>query len=83
MTAPVTITVAYYARLREQARTSEETVQTSAARVDALYEEISRRHGFDFPRDRLKVAVNEHMCDWDAELKDGDSVAFLPPVAGG
>jgi molybdopterin synthase catalytic subunit len=31
----------------------------------------------------VRVAVNETYCDWDVRLKDGDVVAFIPPVAGG
>ena len=29
------------------------------------------------------VAVNHEMCDKDTELKEGDEVAFFPPVTGG
>jgi molybdopterin synthase catalytic subunit/molybdopterin converting factor small subunit len=32
---------------------------------------------------RVRVAVNETYCRWDTELRDGDVVAFIPPVAGG
>lgn len=31
----------------------------------------------------IRVAVNEGYASWDAQLEDGDIVAFLPPVAGG
>jgi molybdopterin converting factor small subunit len=31
----------------------------------------------------LKVALNEEITREDAELKDGDRVALLPPVVGG
>ena len=31
----------------------------------------------------LKVAVNEEFADLSCEVKDGDEVAFLPPVSGG
>jgi len=29
------------------------------------------------------VARNQAYVDWDAELADGDEVAFFPPVTGG
>jgi molybdopterin converting factor subunit 1 len=83
MTDPRTIRVAYYAGLREAARRSDEVVESRAERVADLYEELASRYGFVFPRDRLKAAVNDEFCDWNAPLRDGDSVAFLPPVAGG
>ncbi len=31
----------------------------------------------------LSCARNEDYARWDAPLKDGDEVAFLPPVSGG
>ena len=31
----------------------------------------------------LKVAVNQEFSDFDAEVDDGDEIAFLPPVSGG
>ncbi|WP_435275427.1 molybdopterin synthase sulfur carrier subunit [Psychrobium sp. nBUS_13] len=34
-------------------------------------------------RDKLLVAVNQEMSPWDTEIKDGDEVAFFPPVTGG
>jgi molybdopterin converting factor small subunit len=29
------------------------------------------------------VAINAEFRDWQSPLKDGDSVVFIPPVAGG
>ena len=31
----------------------------------------------------LRVAVNQNWAEWTTRLKDGDEVAFLPPVSGG
>ncbi|MBB1268801.1 molybdopterin synthase sulfur carrier subunit [Shewanella sp. SR44-3] len=33
--------------------------------------------------DKLLVAINQTMSTWDASIKDGDEVAFFPPVTGG
>ena len=34
-------------------------------------------------REHLKVAINTQFGEWDAPLREGDTVVFLPPVAGG
>jgi molybdopterin converting factor small subunit len=31
----------------------------------------------------MKVAINDEFSEWNSELADGDSVVFIPPVAGG
>jgi molybdopterin converting factor subunit 1 len=31
----------------------------------------------------VKVAVNRQIADFNAEIYNGDEVAFLPPVSGG
>ena len=33
--------------------------------------------------DKLLVAVNQTISQWDAPIVDGDEVAFFPPVTGG
>lgn len=34
-------------------------------------------------RENLKAVVNLEFADYDAEVSDGDEVAFLPPLSGG
>jgi molybdopterin-guanine dinucleotide biosynthesis protein A len=78
-----TVRVQYYAILREQAGRSEETVDTSAATPAALYNELCRRHPFQLASSQLKVALNSEFSDWQTPLRHGDTVVFIPPVAGG
>ncbi|MBU6248077.1 MAG: MoaD/ThiS family protein [Xanthomonadaceae bacterium] len=77
------VTLQYYAQLREQAGASSEQVSTAASTVRDLYVELQARHGFSLPVDALKVAVNTRFSDWDRLLAEGDTVVFIPPVAGG
>ena len=77
------ITVYYYAVLREKRGIAQETVMTQAATAAALYEELNEQYHFPIARDLLKAAVNDEYCDWDSPIHAGDSVIFIPPVAGG
>lgn len=77
------LTILYFAQLREQRGRDEETVDSAAPTPAHLYEELSRQHGLSFPRRNLIVAINDEMAPWDALLHDGDRVVFLPPVSGG
>jgi molybdopterin converting factor subunit 1 len=78
-----TIRVQYYALFREQANRSEEMLDTSAQTPAELYRELQARHPFQLPREQLKVAVNSDFSDWNVALRHGDTVVFIPPVAGG
>lgn len=80
---PRTLRVQYYAILREQAGRNEETLDTTAATPAELYEELRRRHPFQLTATQLKVALNSEFSDWQTPLRHGDTVVFIPPVAGG
>ncbi len=77
------IRVQYFALLREQAGCSDETVETQARTPGELFDELRQRHPFTLGREMLKVAVNAEFGQWDQPLVSGDSVVFIPPVAGG
>jgi molybdopterin-guanine dinucleotide biosynthesis protein A len=78
-----TVRVQYYAILREQAGRNDETLDTSAATPAELYAELQKRHPFQLAPGQLKVALNSEFGDWQTPLKHGDTVVFIPPVAGG
>jgi sulfur-carrier protein len=78
-----TVLVRYFAVLREQRGLDEERVTTGAVTARELYEELRRRHGFTLPAARLRMAVNDEFGPWESEVRDGDALVFLPPVAGG
>lgn len=79
----ITVKLEYFAQLREQARTDEEQCTTGAASVAELYDELRERHGFRLPRNMLRAAINAEFSAWDAPLHEGDTIVFIPPVAGG
>lgn len=78
-----TITIQYFAILREQRGLSQETLATSASTPTALYDELRARYRFTLPADRVRAAVNDAFVPADAPLCDGDRIVFIPPVAGG
>ena len=77
------VLVQYFAMLREEAGLSEEEIWTSAETAEDLYEELRERHGFALDRSGLKLVVNEEFCEWSRAVADGDTIVFIPPVAGG
>ena len=77
------IKVQYYAILREQAGRSDESVLTGANTPRDLYNELKSRYPFSLAPEMLRVAVNAEFGEWSQRLADGDSVVFIPPVAGG
>lgn len=78
-----TVSVRYYAILREQRGLGEERVATNAATAAELYEELRILHKFTLPSERLRVAVNDAFGSWGASFHEGDTLVFIPPVAGG
>ncbi len=77
------INIIYYAMLREAAGQSAETVETESAHAAELFESLKSKHDFSMCRSQVRLAVNDAFVDWDTPLNDGDSVVFIPPVAGG
>lgn len=78
-----TVRVQYFAILREQRGLSEEAAATDAATPGALYDELRAKHGFTHPAARVRAAVNGEFAASSSPLRDGDTIAFVPPVAGG
>jgi molybdenum cofactor guanylyltransferase len=77
------IHIRYYAILREQTGKSEESLTTNATTPAVLFDELKARYPFTLNTQQLKVAINAEFREWHTKLNDGDSVVFIPPVAGG
>jgi sulfur-carrier protein len=83
------LTLLYFASLRERVgRAREElAVAPAGATVAALLEEL-RGRGEPWNEalasgKSWRVAVNQRMADESTALRNGDEVAFFPPVTGG
>ncbi len=78
----MSITVLYFASLKDAAKTSSEQCALPES-LPNLYAELKSQYGFAFEQKALRVAVNGQFTSWQTSLNDGDSVAFIPPVSGG
>jgi molybdopterin synthase sulfur carrier subunit len=79
----VNYTLLYFASLRDAAGCAQESVVSESRDPRSLYAEAAARHRFKMPLERLRVAVNGAFAEVGCPLRDGDEVAFLPPVSGG
>lgn len=81
------LTVKYFASIRETLGHGSESVDTSAASLAALRDELIARGGSyaqGLARGKsVRVALNQVMSDESAALTEGCEVAFFPPVTGG
>ncbi len=78
----MSITVLYFAALRDAAGRASETIATPAD-LASLYAALRVQYAFPFESRSLRVAVDGEFRDWSYLLADGAEVAFIPPVSGG
>jgi len=81
------VNVKYFASIREAVGRGNEAVETGAASIGALRDELIARggpHAASLARGRaVRAALDQVMSNEDAALAEGCEVAFFPPVTGG
>ena len=81
------IDVVYFAWVRERIGEPRERVETQAATVNELVEELrarEERYAVAFQDlSALRVALDQELADFDAPLEGVREVAFFPPMTGG
>lgn len=79
--------VLYFAWVRERIGLPREEVESAAATVSELVDELvarEDRYAAAFAdRSALRVAIDQELSDFDAPLKGAREVAFFPPMTGG
>ncbi|HCW83838.1 MAG: molybdopterin converting factor subunit 1 [Planktotalea sp.] len=79
--------VLYFAWVRERIGVPKEQIDTSAATVMDLVEELrarEERYALAFSDiSALRVAVDQDLSDFDASLEGVREIAFFPPMTGG
>lgn len=83
----MTLTVLYFAWLRERVGLPSEAVETEAATVAELVDELrgrEERYAAAFAdMAAVRVAVDQDLSDLSAPLAGAREVAFFPPMTGG
>ena len=81
------LSVRYFASIREALGLGAEQVDTQAATLGALRDELLARggaYGEVLARGRaVRMALDQQMSEESAVLREGGEVAFFPPVTGG
>ncbi|MGR3661166.1 MAG: molybdopterin converting factor subunit 1 [Paracoccaceae bacterium] len=81
------IDVLYFAWVRERIGIPKERLETTAATVADLVEELiakEERYAAAFADlSALRVAVDQELSEFDAPLANVREVAFFPPMTGG
>jgi sulfur-carrier protein len=83
------VTILYFARLREALGTGREelALPKDVSDVGSLREALVGRGGAwaqELGGSRnVRMAVNQDIATADTSVKDGDEIAFFPPVTGG
>ena len=74
------ITVKYFASLREQLGKSEELLTLKdVTPISEVWQNVSG----ETTSENILMAINMEYVKSDAIVKEGDEVAFFPPVTGG
>lgn len=79
----MTIQLHYFAILRDQRGLAEEQLEIEPQTAIQLYQSLKSKYGLSLDSQALRLSVNQAFVPWQTQLKDGDEVVFIPPVAGG
>lgn len=83
----MTVTVLYFAWLRERIGQGREEVETEAETLRALAQELAARDDWHAQAlsdlSAIRCARDQELVDWDAPLRGAREVAFFPPMTGG
>lgn len=83
------IKILYFARIKEGLGIGQELIDIPPGAADvASLTAWLRTRGTAWqtelgPGKSLRVAINQTMVSIDAAIKDGDEIAYFPPVTGG
>lgn len=82
----MSIRVRYFASLREQLGKNEERLTIDQLQcIGDVWQHVTQRISAEKmpPSDRVLMALNMDYAQLETPIKDGDEIAFFPPVTGG
>ena len=81
----MSIKILYFASLRERIGRGSDTIEMNDAANNPMcvMDAWKQATGLDELADNLLIAINQEYTSADAIVKDGDELAFFPPVTGG
>lgn len=74
--------IQYFGLLGDFLGQTEEHVRLNGGTPASVYDQLPVASA-PVSRAFIRVAVNDEMVPWDHPLKEGDRIAFLPPMSGG
>ncbi|WP_413284784.1 molybdopterin synthase sulfur carrier subunit [Vibrio sp. MA40-2] len=80
------IKVLFFAQIREIVAVDELQIEAKYSTAEQLRADLCKKGdkwALALDAAKLLVAINQTICALDSEIKEGDEVAFFPPVTGG
>ncbi|WP_261881842.1 molybdopterin synthase sulfur carrier subunit [Vibrio pelagius] len=80
------ITVLFFAQTRELVGVDSVEVDASFNTIEAIRSHLAQQEGkwdIALEEGKLLAALNQSIVPLSTEVKEGDEVAFFPPVTGG
>ncbi|WP_299013655.1 molybdopterin synthase sulfur carrier subunit [uncultured Photobacterium sp.] len=80
------INVLFFAQVKELVGVDQLEVSAEFDTAEALRAHLSERGDkwqLAMEPGKLLVAINQTICSLESSIKDGDEIAFFPPVTGG
>lgn len=74
--------VLFFAHLRDEVGQENVEVEAAGKTIAELKQELAGTYGIQ-KLDAVMAAVNEEFAGDDEVIKEGDTIAFIPPVSGG
>ncbi|MBT2681836.1 molybdopterin converting factor subunit 1 [Bacillus sp. ISL-35] len=74
--------ILFFAHLRDEAGYESVEIEAAGKTVAELKQIVAEKYGVQ-KLDTSMTAINEEFSSNDEVIKEGDTIAFIPPVSGG